>query len=111
LQEFYLEKKKFDDAISRAYCATYLSAFAVLFLKGEIPKSHSGLISLFGIRLVKAGIIPKEYAKILSELFNARQNSDYAVLVWFDEEDANRFIKKAEKFVSKMQEIINKMLE
>ena len=97
-----------DDAISRAYYAAYLSAYAVLCLLEESPKIHDGLLHAFGLRLVKTCIVDKKYAKILNRLRRMREESDYAAFVYIDEDEAKELVMEARKFVSKMEEIISR---
>ncbi len=104
-----LLQKRYDDAISRAYYAAFLAAKGILFYIGENPLTHAGLLTLFGIRIVKAGLISKEYAKILTELFEARQTSDYQPLVWYSEEDGKNYYAKGDQFVKGMEALFKKM--
>ena len=56
------------------------------------------------MKFVKTGIIDKKFARILSDLLNARKESDYNPLSWFEKDDAEEFYVKAEEFVKKMEE-------
>jgi len=49
------ENGELEDAVSRAYYAMFHAARALLFSKGEKPKTHRGTISLFGEKIVKQG--------------------------------------------------------
>lgn len=52
---------------------------AVLVLKDIHPRTHSGIISEFGLRFVKDGTIEDIYAKILSKAETKRVKADYDV--------------------------------
>lgn len=47
------------DAVSPAYYAVFRVAEAALAVEGDEPRSHKGLKSLFGLRFVKTGRLPK----------------------------------------------------
>lgn len=103
--EILFNKGKFSDSISRLYYAVFLASKAILILIGEDPKTSSGLITIFGLKIVKTNLIDKKYAKILTNLFNARQESDYNPLTWFDEKDTREYLDDAKKFLKKMIEL------
>ena len=105
-----LNEKAFDDSISRSYYAVHLATQGILLILGETPRSHSGLITVFGLKVVKTGLISKEYAKILTNLFDARQASDYNALVWYEETDTKDYLIKAEKFVKRIDELFESLV-
>ena len=53
------------DDINRVYYSIFFAAKAMLNVLGFDAKSHSGLISEFGLRIVKEGLIDVKYGKIL----------------------------------------------
>ena len=106
-----LDYKKLHDAISRAYYAAYLSASAVLFLLGERPRTHDGLIYLFWLKLIKTGIVEKKYSRILSKLRNAREEGDYGPLFTIEEKEAKELFEEAKEFVARMENVFNKLLK
>lgn len=79
-----LKEKFVDDAISRAYYSAFLSAKALLLLLGSDVKTHSGLITMFNLKVVRGGLLPKETGRYLNELFEAGQTSDYSLLSYFE---------------------------
>ncbi|MHA1470549.1 MAG: glutamine amidotransferase-related protein, partial [Candidatus Asgardarchaeia archaeon] len=83
-QKVLLKEKFVDDAISRAYYSAFLSAKALLLLLGSDVKTHSGLITMFNLKVVRGGLLPREIGRYLSELFEARQTSDYSPISLFD---------------------------
>ncbi|MBI3599974.1 MAG: HEPN domain-containing protein [Nitrospinae bacterium] len=103
-----LEKGYLDDAISRAYYAMFHAASAVLLAEGITIESHSGLKTMFGLRLIKTGKIDKAYAKALDKLKDERENGDYDIFTSFDREDAEKDIKEAELFLAEMKRYLKK---
>ena len=55
------QNSKFEDAVSRAYYAVFFAASAVLYMLGDLPRSHDGLIHLFGLKVIKEGLTDRKY--------------------------------------------------
>lgn len=98
-----LKQKHYDDAVSRAYYAVFHAASAVLLTEGARAETHRGLVTLFGLLLVKTGKIEKEYGKYLSNLKDDRETGDYEIFSTLDEEAAKNSIREAQAFVSRIQ--------
>ena len=101
-----LENKKPDDAISRAYYAAFLSVKALLSLLGVTIKTHRDILTMFGIKIVKEEILPAKFGKYLNKLFDAREHSDYAIMVYYTKKDAEKYIQKAEEIVNAIKDVI-----
>jgi len=93
-------------AITRAYYAMFYAASALLASKGISRSKHSGVHLAFGEYFVKAGLIEREYAKMLGHAFDSRLDSDYDVTFTADEasardvlRDAGRFVDRAERYL------------
>ena len=93
------KNKKWADAISRSYYSMYHAARALLRIYGKEPKTHSGMISEFGLTFVNTNLIDKRYGKMLRRAEEARESSDYKVLALFDEPEVKEFLKNAELFL------------
>ncbi len=55
--QYLLAGGYYEDTVSRAYYSMYYGARALLELKDIYPKTHSGIISKFGLEFVKDGFI------------------------------------------------------
>jgi uncharacterized protein (UPF0332 family) len=80
-----LEAGDTDGACSRAYYAMYDAARATLAWAGVAPergefRSHHGLISAFGLHLVKPGLFPVEVGKAFQNVQALRQIADYEAI-------------------------------
>jgi uncharacterized protein (UPF0332 family) len=76
------EADDFDGACHRAYYAMFDAAKAILLEKipntdSTIGKTHNGLITAFGLHIVKTGLIPLEYGRIFNRAYDLRQVADY----------------------------------
>ncbi len=95
-----------EDAVSRAYYAMFHAARAILFSKGMKAKTHRGTISLFSEKIVKEGVLNREFADMLRKALDLRQKSDYELYAELNEELVEEVIKNAGKFVEKIKELL-----
>lgn len=66
-----LEKNRSKSAADRAYQSMHHAAQGILYKLGvKLPKTHSGLISLFSKHVVKTGIIELEFGRMLSRIIS-----------------------------------------
>lgn len=71
-----------DGACNRAYYAMFDAAKAVLLatvptIDPTIGKTHSGLISAFGLHMIKTGLMPIEFGRAFNRAHDIRQVADY----------------------------------
>jgi uncharacterized protein (UPF0332 family) len=99
-------KGEWDDAISRAYYAAYHAAQAALLTEGQRADTHKGVVTLFGLLLVKTGKLDKRWGKLLSNLKDDRETGDYDALSYLDEETARRAVREADEFVAAVDRYI-----
>ena len=86
----------YDTAVSRAYCAMFYVAEALLLSKGLAYSKHSAVIAAFGREFAKAGIMPPELHAHLRAASEARNISDYQLASHVTEEETIRHISHAE---------------
>lgn len=100
-----------DGACNRAYYAMFDAAKAVLLatvplIDPAIGKTHSGLISAFGLHMVKTGLVPIEYGRAFNRAQDIRQVADYTGHL-IDPADVVRVIHQAADFVQVMKELVS----
>jgi len=100
------ENGELEDATSRAYYAMFHATRALLFSRGMNAKTHKGVISLFGEKIVKQGIMSEEYADMLRKAFDLRQKSDYEIFAETSAELVKEAIKNAEQFIERVKELV-----
>ena len=95
-----------DGACNRPYSTMFDAAKAALLtvkIGGDpmVGKTHSGLISAFGMHLVKTGFVPAEFGRAFNRTHDIRQVADYTGdLIELDQLDS--LIKLASEFVEWM---------
>ncbi len=105
--EILLKDGDADGACNRAYYAMHDAARAALLNVGaELPKTHSGLVSAFGLVIVGQGMIEKTFGAALNRVQRIREIADYTgdgVSV----ADAEAALGMALKFVRRVMGIVS----
>ena len=97
--------------INRAYYSMFYAVIA-LFLKANVTiktSKHSGVISIFDKEFIHAGKIDKRYSKMLHNMFNLREKSDYKELVVLSIQDAEDAFKIAKEFLTEIRNLLEKL--
>ena len=71
------DNQQYATSVSAAYYCMFLTAKALLIKKDYNPKSHEGLISLFGQVYVNQGDFDRKIAKYLARAQSLREDADY----------------------------------
>lgn len=100
------QEKLYEDSISRAYYAMHHAALALLLTKNISPKTHSGLLTMFGLHFIKTKKMEKKYFDILSHARDLRENGDYEALFVASAEEARVVLSNAKRFVKKAKELL-----
>ena len=97
--------------INRAYYSMFYAVIA-LFLKANVTiktSKHSGVISIFDKEFIHAGKIDKRYSKMLHNMLNLREKSDYKELVVLTIQDAEDAFKIAKEFLTEIRNLLEKL--
>jgi uncharacterized protein (UPF0332 family) len=89
-----------NDALSKSYYAIFAAAKALLASEGLQSKKHSGVISLFNKHFVKAGLVSKQFSKIIKQARDERELSDYDDFFEAGQDETADQIKDAESFIN-----------
>jgi uncharacterized protein (UPF0332 family) len=94
-----LQKGFYAVAVSRAYYAMFYAATALLKSNNIERSKHTGVISAFGQYFVKNGLIEAEYAKMLTQAFDSRNDTDYDLMLMPNEEFAQAELDDAKGLI------------
>ena len=101
--ELLLSAGDLDGAVNRAYYACYDAAQGVLEHVAGINtrevKTHAGLIRLFNLQIVKAGLLPLEVGRLIGREEQLRLFADYGDGV-HEPAEAELAVKQARQFVA-----------
>lgn len=105
--ETLLDHELYEDAISRAYYAVFHASKAALATVDIFPDSHQSVRRMFGLHLVKAKVIEREYATILTAEQEDRELSDYDVAIAIEKDRANQRVNDARRFLDRIEHHLN----
>ncbi|MEM3011474.1 MAG: hypothetical protein QXE76_06660, partial [Candidatus Bathyarchaeia archaeon] len=69
-----------------------------------------GLISEFGLRIIKTNLIDKKFAQYFRRAFEMRESSDYEIGIIFAHDEVKTLIENADEFLKTAQEFVKKKL-
>ncbi|WP_198045054.1 HEPN domain-containing protein [Spirosoma montaniterrae] len=95
----HFERKSYESAVSRAYYAMYYATEACLLSTDQTVSSHKGLIAQFGKHFVKTGFIEPQYGRMLANIYQQRQLSDYEVSYELSESESAEAIVNSGAFI------------
>jgi uncharacterized protein (UPF0332 family) len=98
---------RWNACVNRLYYACFYAVSVLLTQEGLSSARHTGVRSLFNQHFVKTGRIDKEAAQIFNDLFERRQESDYADFVRFQESKVRPWMPQAETFVEQVTKLID----
>lgn len=97
----------FSAAINRIYYGSYYALSALLLKYNYEFSTHSGAKTLFGRHFIATKLIPRKYATIYGQFFNARNESDYDAFVYFEEEKTTAYLNEAKEFIAMIEQFLN----
>jgi uncharacterized protein (UPF0332 family) len=98
--------KRWNPCVNRLYYACFYAVSALLAQNEFSSSKHTGVRSFFNLRFVKTNKIPKEIAEIYNDLFDRRQEGDYADFIAFREDQVLPRIAKTEIFIKTVASIL-----
>ena len=98
-----IEAKAPDQAIARAYYATFHAATAILHERGEHARTHTGIQQKFYKSLIEPGELDINLSRILVALFQSRQEADYAFEAGFTLGNARDAVENAAHFLEAIE--------
>ena len=87
------------------------AAKSLLRVYGKDPKTHSGLISEFGLTFIKTGLVGKKFGIMFRKAEEARETSDYKLFTEFDEKEVRDIIKNATLFLKEARTLADKLVK
>lgn len=98
LAEYNLNGNFYRGVVDAAYNSAELCAKGLVLLKeGDIPKTHSGVVSKFSQLYVKPEIVSKDIGRELNKCFAARNDARYDVHAEINKEKALSAVEVAKK--------------
>ena len=99
---------RWNSCVNRLYYSSFYLISALLYKKDIKSETHNGIKSQFNHHFIKSGILEIKYGKLYSNLFDWRQESDYADFIDFDSDTVLPLIAKVSELNELLLEIIKK---
>ncbi len=100
--------QRWNSCMNILYYSSYYLVSVLLFQNDFKSETHNGTKTQFNFHYIKTGLIDVSFGKLYSNLFEWRQESDYADFIDFDAETVPPLIKEVEEFNHLIEEIIRK---
>ena len=105
-----LKNDMLEDSSNRIYYSVFFAAKAVLNSLGHDAKTHSGLLTQFGLRVVKEKLMPDKYGQTLRKTLELRESSDYEVGIVLEKKEITDLLRDAEDFLAKAEKFVKERL-
>ncbi|MEW5718490.1 MAG: HEPN domain-containing protein [Chloroflexota bacterium] len=99
----------YNDTLSKAYYAMFYASKGILWMLGEDPHRHKGVIAFFGQKIVRVGLADSRYGRLLADYERLREQADYKTAFRATQKQAKNAIRDAEDFVNEAQETLKKI--
>lgn len=106
----HYQRNDYDFASSKAYYAVFYLMEAILLTKNLTFSKHSAVISAFNRYFIKEGIFPKEFGKMIGNLFRERQIGDYGYVNSPSKAEAEKDLEDAEEISKAIKFFLKKLL-
>lgn len=94
--------------VNRLYYSCFYAVSVLLARDGLSSPRHTGVRSLFNRHYVRTGVVPRELARLYNDLFERRQESDYADFVRFQAAQVRPWIPQTEAFIAHMTSLLSR---
>lgn len=105
------ERGHHNTAVNRAYYAVFYGVTALLETEGLASARHSGVRALLNQHFIASGRIAKELGRAYADLFEDRQEGDYADLIRFDVATAEARTAQARAWLDHLTPLIQAWLK
>ena len=102
------ENQRWNSSVNRLYYSCFYLISALLYKHDIKAETHNGTKTQFNIHFVKSGKIDLKFGKLYSNIFNWRQESDYADFIDFDSETVIPLIEQVSEFNNLLLELLRK---
>lgn len=98
--------QQWDLAANRYYYACFHAVQALFIYNGLASKTHTGMLSQFGLHFIKTGIIEDRLGAFLTRMEQLREKGDYNCLYSINEEELITIVEPAHELVKVISKLI-----
>ena len=101
------ENKRWNSTVNRLYYSAFYLVSALIHKKGNKAETHNGTKTQFNLHFIKTGILTLELGKLYANLFDQRQESDYADFIDFEEDFVIELISEVLVFNAEVLKLLS----
>jgi uncharacterized protein len=102
------EANRWNACVNRLYYSCFYAVSALLVRDGLSSSRHTGVRSLLNRHYVRTGKVPRDLARVYNDLFERRQEGDYADFVRFQADQVRPWILQTEVFITSIKALLSK---
>ena len=102
------DAESWNTCVNRLYYSCFYAVSALLARDGLSSSRHTGIRSLFNRNYVRTGVVPRDLARLYNDLFERRQESDYADFVRFQADQVRPWIPQTETFIAHITSLLSR---
>ncbi|MCM1284963.1 MAG: HEPN domain-containing protein [Acetobacter sp.] len=103
----YIELGDYNSVVNRSYYAAFHAMKAVELLAGFDSKKHSGVIAYFRKNYIKTGLFDSALSDMIGDLQEAREDSDYDMVIQYDLDSAKEYYQMAKEIVNAIENYLD----
>ena len=104
--DLLIDNQLWNTAVNRLYYACYYAVIALLIRKGIKAQTHAGVRQMFGLHIIKTGLIEKELGRFFSDIFDKRLTGDYDDFIDYERDDVVGLIIPAKRLITEIEKLI-----
>ena len=101
------DAESWNTCVNRLYYSCFYAVSALLVRDGLSSSRHTGIRGLFNRNYVRTGVVPRDLARLYNDLFERRQESDYADFVRFQADQVRPWIPQTERFLAHVTSLLS----
>ena len=101
-----LEHELWNTAVNRLYYSCFFAVTALLTNRQIETKTHAGALRMLSLHFTKTEKLSISLNRFYADLFDNRQNGDYADFTYFDREMVEELYKQAIVFIDTIEKLI-----
>lgn len=101
------DAESWNTCVNRLYYGCFYAVSALLARDGLSSSRHTGIRGLFNRHYVRTGVVPRDVARLYNDLFERRQESDYADFVRFQADQVRPWIPQTQAFLAHIRSLLS----
>ena len=100
------DAERWNACVNRLYYSCFYAVSALLVRDGLSSSRHTGVRSLLNRHYVRTGKVPRDLARVYNDLFERRQEGDYADFVRFQADQVRPWPPQTAAFIAHIASLL-----